>query len=61
MFDHINAVSLRDSELDLIVGGIKVSGTLIKAFSTAMNSILDMGRSFGTAIRRIAKRRLCSV
>lgn len=51
-------VELKKIELLNINGG-SISGTMINAFSKALNSILDLGRSLGTAIRRIASGNLC--
>lgn len=43
---------LNCKELLEIKGGA-ISGTLINAFVRGINSLLDLGRSLGTAIRRI--------
>lgn len=42
-----------------IEGGINISGNLISAFTKAINSILELGRSLGTAIRRINGGQVC--
>ena len=44
-----------------INGGLNISGNLIGAFTKAINSVLDIGRSLGTAIRRISSGKLCSL
>lgn len=49
---------LNKNELQNISGGT-ISGTVISAFSRAVNTIMDLGRSFGTAIRRIQTGNLC--
>jgi len=51
-------IQLEKQELLKINGG-SISGTMINAFSRALNSLLDLGRSFGTAIRRISSGNLC--
>ena len=62
MLDHLNVVNeLNDEELDNIIGGINLSGTFIKAVSSGINTIMDVGRSFGTSIRRIVGKRLCTL
>ena len=57
MSDHLNVID--NHNLKNVYGGLNVSGSLIKAFSAAINSALDIGRSLGTAIRRISRGRLC--
>lgn len=49
---------LNKNELLNIDGG-SISGTLISAITRGINTILDMGRSFGNAIRRIGSGRVC--
>ena len=51
-------IQLEKKELLNINGG-SVSGTMINAFSKALNSLLDLGRSLGTAIRRTSSGNLC--
>lgn len=50
--------SLTNEELLIIRGGF-VSGSLVNAFARGINSLLELGRSFGTAIRRINDNKLC--
>lgn len=57
MLDRLSVIN--DIELKSVVGGINVSGTLVKAFSSAINTILEVGRSLGSAIRRVLGRNLC--
>lgn len=52
---------LNKNELVCIDGGATISGTLISALSKGVNTILDMGRSLGTAIRRIGSNNICPV
>lgn len=49
---------LNKEELLNIEGG-SISGTLISAITRGINTVLDMGRSFGNAIRRIGSRNIC--
>lgn len=44
-----------------INGGLNISGTLVGAFTKAINSVIGVGRSLGTAIRRISSGKLCSL
>lgn len=46
-------------ELDSIVGGDSISGTVINAFTNVIELLMDAGRSFGSAIRRMAEGNLC--
>lgn len=46
-------------ELDLIIGGDSISGTVINAFTNVIKLLLDAGRSVGSAIRRVAEGNLC--
>lgn len=47
-------------ELLMIEGGINVSGAILNAFKGCANTIMDIGRSLGSAIRRLAFGSLCS-
>lgn len=44
-----------------IEGGLNITGSLIGSFTRAVNSILDVGRSLGSAIRRINSGKICSL
>ena len=44
-----------------IEGGLNVTGSLIGSLTKAINSILDVGRGLGSAIRRISSGKLCSL
>ena len=62
LLDHKNVMNkLNRDELKSIDGGISISGTLINAFTSGMKTILDLGRSFGSAIRRLKENKLCEV
>lgn len=43
--------------LNLQAGGI--SGAMISSFVRGINALLDLGRSLGTAIRRVSGRNIC--
>ncbi len=40
-------------------GGISINATLINAFARAISTILDLGRTVGSAIRRIYSKNYC--
>lgn len=49
---------LKNEELKEISGGA-ITGTFINAIIKGVNSFLDLGRSIGTAIRRIGAGSIC--
>ena len=46
-------------ELIIVVGGTSISGTVLNAVVRAINAALEVGRSLGTAIRRIKTGQTC--
>ena len=50
--------NLNKEELLNIEGG-SISGTLISAITRGINTVLDMGRAFGNALRRIGSGNVC--
>ena len=42
-------------------GALNVSGAILDAFKGCANTILDIGRSLGSAIRRLAFGSLCKI
>ena len=46
---------------EIIECGLSVSGTLINAFTSGIKIVLEVGRSFGTSLRRIISGNLCSI
>lgn len=54
-----NLKVLEKNELLEIIGGA-ISGSLISAFVRGISTILDLGRSLGTAIRRIQLGQFCA-
>ncbi len=51
---------LTKEELKQINGG-GISATLVNAFIRGVNTFLDVGRSFGSAIRRIIEKNVCPI
>ncbi len=45
-------------ELNVVVGG-SLSGAVISSIIRGVNMVFDIGRSFGSALRRIMTKRLC--
>ena len=52
-------IELKKEELLKIEGGINITGTLINAWVRGINALLDLGRSLGTAIRRVSSNNIC--
>lgn len=50
---------LTKQELLNITGGA-VTATLINAFAKGISTLLELGRNFGSAIRRVSTGKLCS-
>ena len=53
-------MKLDNKELQQIVGG-KVSASYLNALVRGVTFIIDLGRSLGTAIRRITSGKMCSL
>ncbi len=51
---------LTKEELKQISGG-GISATLVNAFIRGVNTFLDVGRSFGSAIRRMIEKNVCPI
>lgn len=49
------------NELDCVLGGETISGTVINAFGNIIELLLDAGRRVGSAIRRFSEGNLCSL
>jgi len=47
--------------LQISGGALNVSGAILDAFKGCANTILEIGRSLGSAIRRLAFGSLCSL
>ena len=52
---------IEKKELMQIVGGISITGTLLNSIYKSINTIMDVGRSLGSAIRRFIGGNMCSV
>jgi len=50
---------IRKEELINIYGGASLSGTLLNSIIKGVNAFLDLGRSFGSALRRIFSNNIC--
>lgn len=60
--DPLNvAGKLSKDEMLQVVGGVKISGTVVNAFTSAFKVLYGFGQNFGSALRRIIKKRLCSL
>ena len=60
--DHLNVASkLSNEEMLQVVGGAKISGTVINAFTSAFKVLYGFGQNFGSSLRRIIKKKLCSL
>lgn len=58
----MNLLSIISNEsLFNLTGGISISGSLINAFTSGIKTVLEVGRSFGTSIRRIITNNLCHI
>lgn len=53
-------VEINYERLEKINGGA-INGTLINAFARGVNSLLELGRSLGSAIRRAMDGKICPV
>lgn len=51
-------IKISKAELLKTKGG-SISGSLVNAFARAIDSLLGLGRSLGTAVRRINDNKLC--
>ncbi len=52
-------MKLENCELIKVVGGESISSSVLNAVNKLIESIMDVGRSLGTAIRRIYSHRSC--
>lgn len=52
---------LKREELENIEGGNSLTGTLINAFTDAVKTLFNIGRSLGSSIRRIKEKHICKV
>ena len=52
-------MEIKKDELLMIVGGVNITASFLSAISKGINSIMDIGRSFGTSIRRLIGGSIC--
>lgn len=52
---------LNKNELKEINGGLNITATFLSYAIRGINSLLDIGRSLGTAVRRIRYGKMCSL
>ena len=50
---------MSDQELNMIIGGAGISGSIINAISRLLNTLYDLGRAVGSVIRRGRKGITC--
>ena len=44
-----------------IIGGINITAALFNGITSAVSKIFELGRSFGSALRRLTEGRICSL
>lgn len=54
-------MNLKKEELLKVVGGINITAAFLSAIKGGIDTVLDLGRSLGTSIRRIVGRSICSI
>lgn len=59
--DQLNVDKLTEKQLLCIIGGASISGTLVNAFTSAFKTLYGFGQNFGSSVRRIVNRKLCSL
>lgn len=52
---------MEKQELLQIVGGVNITGAFLNYIVKGINAFMDLGRSVGSAIRRIRSGNLCPV
>ena len=52
-------MKIDNNELIFVVGGFKWNGTIINALTKVVNSVVDVGRYIGSALRRIKTNNYC--
>lgn len=52
---------LKKHELMHIAGGINLNGTIINALSRGIDTLMEVGRSLGSAIRRWKGNMICPI
>lgn len=49
------------NELKIITGGESITGSLINAITSGIKTVFDIGKSFGSSIRRLKEKKICEV
>lgn len=52
---------LKRNELRKIEGGFSITGSIVNAFVEGIKTILDVGRSLGSSLRRLKEDKLCKI
>ena len=61
MLDQLNVENkLTKSEMLEVIGGKSISGTIVNAFTSAFKVLYGFGQEFGSALRRVRRKKLCS-
>lgn len=61
MLDQLNVENkLTKSEMLEVIGGRSISGTIVNAFTSAFKVLYGFGQEFGSAVRRVRRKKLCS-
>lgn len=61
MLDQLNVENkLTKSEMLEVVGGKSISGSIVNAFTSAFKVLYGFGQEFGSAVRRVRRKKLCS-
>jgi len=53
--------TLSDKELKQVIGGLDLTSGLLNSFVRAFEIVLEIGRSFGTSIRRLGGGDICEL
>lgn len=53
--------NISKEELRQINGGTSITGSLIDAFTDAVKTIFEVGKSLGSSFRRIKENKLCKI
>ncbi len=65
MLDHLSVMVsmqvLEEKELLQIVGGINITASLLSAIVRGVNTIYEIGKSVGSALRRVQAGKICPV
>ena len=54
-------MELKQEQLKNIDGGASITSAMLNAISKAVNTLYELGRQTGSAIRRLVKNKYCSV